>query len=208
MAQPPRTDGDNSLRGNLRRARDLLAQAGWTIQDGVLRNAQGQAFVIEYLDSTEAGARVVTPWARSLEKLGIRLNFRPVDFALYQQRLQRFDFDVTTIAYGGTHSPGQEYADLFGSKAAVTEDSGNLTGISSPAVDDLIARMVGAKTRAEFLPSCRALERVIAHSHLLIPQWSAPTHRMAFNQRRLARPETMPAYVTGEGWALMTWWSR
>jgi len=31
---------------------------------------------------------------------------------------------------------------------------------------------------------------------------------MAFNQRRLARPEHMPAYVTGEGWALMTWWSR
>jgi len=208
MAQPPRTDGTSSLRGNLRRARDLLAAAGWTIQEGVLRNAQGQAFVIEYLDSTEAGARVVTPWARSLEKLGIRLNFRPVDFALYQQRLQRFDFDVTTIAYGGTHSPGQEYADLFGSKAAVTEDSGNLTGMSSPAVDDLIGRMVAAKNRADFLPACRALERVIAHSHVLIPQWSAPTHRMAFNQRRLARPEHMPAYVTGEGWALMTWWSR
>jgi len=208
MLQAPRTDGSNSLRGNLRRARDLLAEAGWTIQDGVLRNAQGQAFVIEYLDSNEAGARVVTPWARSLEKLGIRLNFRPVDFALYQQRLQRFDFDVTTIAYGGTHSPGQEYADLFGSKAAVTEDSGNLTGISSPAVDDLIARMVGAKTREDFLPACRALERVIVHSHVLIPQWSAPTHRMAFNQRRLARPEKMPPYVTGEGWALMTWWSR
>jgi microcin C transport system substrate-binding protein len=208
MLQAPRTDGSNSLRGNLRRARDLLAEAGWTIQDGVLRNAQGQAFVIEYLDSNEAGARVVTPWARSLEKLGIRLNFRPADFALYQQRLQRFDFDVTTIAYGGTHSPGQEYADLFGSKAAVTEDSGNLTGISSPAVDDLIARMVGAKTREDFLPACRALERVIVHSHVLIPQWSAPTHRMAFNQQRLARPEKMPPYVTGEGWALMTWWSR
>ncbi len=208
MAQPPRTDGSNSLRGNLRRARDLLAEAGWTIQEGVLRNAQGQPFVIEYLDSNEAGARVVTPWARSLEKLGIRLNFRPVDFALYQQRLQRFDFDVTTIAYGGTHSPGQEYADLFGSKAAVTEDSGNLTGMSSPAVDELIARMVAAKTREEFLPACRALERVIAHSHVLIPQWSAPTHRMAFNQQRLARPEKMPPYVTGEGWALMTWWSR
>jgi microcin C transport system substrate-binding protein len=131
-----------------------------------------------------------------------------VDFALYQQRLQRFDFDVTTIAYGGTHSPGQEYADLFGSKAAITEDSGNLTGMSSPAVDELIARMVAAKTREEFLPACRALERLIAHSHVLIPQWSAPTHRMAFNQKRLARPEKMPPYVTGEGWALMTWWSR
>ena len=208
MATPPRTDGDSSLRANLRRARDLLAQAGWTIQEGVLRNAQGQVFVIDYLDSNEAGARVVTPWARSLEKLGIRLNYRAVDYALYQQRLQRFDFDITTIAYGGTHSPGQEYADLFGSKAAVTEDSGNLTGISSPAVDALIAQMVAAKTKAEFLPACRALERVIVHSHVLVPQWSAPTHRMAYNQQRLARPEQMPPYATGEAWALFTWWRR
>jgi microcin C transport system substrate-binding protein len=208
MATPPRTDGDSSLRANLRRARDLLAQAGWTIQEGVLRNAQGQVFVIDYLDSNEAGARVVTPWARSLEKLGIRLNYRAVDYALYQQRLQRFDFDITTIAYGGTHSPGQEYADLFGSKAAVTEDSGNLTGISSPAVDALITAMVAAKTKAEFLPACRALDRVISHSHVLVPQWSAPTHRMAYNQQRLARPEQMPPYATGEAWAIFTWWRR
>lgn len=208
MAKPPRTDGDSSLRGNLRRARDLLAAAGWTIQDGVLRNAKGQALEINYLDSNEGGARVVSPWARNLEKLGIKLNYRAVDFALYQQRLQRFEFDITTIAYGGTHSPGQEYADLFGSKAAVTEDSGNLTGISSEAVDDLISRMVAAKTKAQLLPACRSLERVIAHSHILIPQWSAPTHRMAYNQKRLARPEKMPPYVTGEVWALFTWWSR
>jgi microcin C transport system substrate-binding protein len=164
--------------------------------------------VIEYLDSNEAGARVVTPWARNLEKLGMVLNYRPVDFALYQQRLQRFEFDMTSIAYGGTHSPGQEYADLFGSKAAATEDSGNLAGVASPAVDDLIARMVAAKTQAQMLPACRALERVITHSHYLVPQWSAPTHRMAFNQKRLARPEAMPPYATGEGWAIMTWWAR
>jgi hypothetical protein len=161
-----------------------------------------------YLDSNEGGARVVSPWARNLEKLGIKLNFRAVDFALYQQRLQKFDFDITTIAYGGTHSPGQEYADLFGSKAAVTEDSGNLTGMSSPAVDALIVRMVAAKTRAELLPACRALERVIAHSHVLVPQWSAPTHRMVYNQQRLSRPPQMPPYVTGEIWAVFTWWSR
>ena len=97
---------------------------------------------------------------------------------------------------------------MFGSKAAVTEDSGNLTGISSEAVDDLISRMVAAKTKAQLLPACRSLERVIAHSHILIPQWSAPTHRMAYNQKRLARPEKMPPYVTGEVWALFTWWSR
>ena len=208
MFAPPRTDGASSLRDNLRRARDLLGEAGWRIQDGVLRNSQGQAMVIEYLDSNEGGARVVAPWVRSLEKLGIQLNYRAVDFALYQQRLSKFEFDIISLAYGGTHSPGQEYADMFGSKAALTEDSGNMAGVSSPAVDAIIATMTSAKTKADLLPACRALDRVISHSHYLIPQWTATTHRMAFNDRRLARPANVPPYSTGEGWAINTWWAR
>ena len=207
MTQPPRTDGSSSLRGNLRQAQALLKAAGWEVRDGQLRNAKDEVFRIEYLDSNEGGARVVTPWARNLEKLGIQLNFRPVDFALYQQRLQKFEFDITSLAYGGTHNPGQEYADLFGAKAADMEDSGNLSGIKSAAVDDLINKMTAAKTRDALLPACRALERVISHSHLLIPQWAAGTHRMAYNGWRLQRPAAMPPYATGEGWAIDTWWA-
>jgi microcin C transport system substrate-binding protein len=208
MFAPPRTDGDSSLRANLRRARDLLADAGWHVQAGVLRNSSGEAMVIEYLDSNEGGARVVAPWARNLEKLGVQLNYRAVDFALYQQRLSKFEFDLISLAYGGTHNPGQEYANMFGSQAAVTEDSGNMAGVSSPAVDAIIARMTSAKTKADLLPACRALDRVISHSHYLIPQWTAATHRLAFNDRRLARSATTPAYSTGEGWAIFTWWLR
>ncbi len=208
MAQPPRTDGDQSLRGNLRRAKALLAEAGWTVQDGVLRNAQGEAMVLEYLDSNEGGARVVLPWIRNLEKLGIRLQYRAVDFALFQQRLREFDFDIMTIAFQGTHNPGSEYADLFGSTAAKTPDSGNYAGVSHPAVDALIARMSAARTQAELLPACRALDRVIAHNHYLIPQWTAGTHRIVYNQWRLARPEVLPPYVQGEAWAIDTWWAK
>lgn len=208
MALPPRTDQGSTLRDNLRKARELLRQAGWEVRDGALRNGKGEPLVLEYLDSNETGARVVAPWARNLEKLGVTLTFRPVDFALYQQRLQKFEFEITTLAYQGTHTPGQEYADLFGSKAADTEDSGNHTGVKSPAVDDLLARMTGAKTKAQLLPACRSLERVIAHMHLLIPQWTAPTHRIAYNAWRLQLPTSMPPYAQGEAWAIDTWWAR
>ncbi len=206
--KPPRTDGNDSLRGNLLKARQLLREAGWEIKDGALRDVHGKAFVIEYLDSNEGGARTVTPWIRNLEKLGIKLNFRPVDFALYQQRLQKFEFDITTLAYPGTHSPGQEYADMFGSKAADIEDSGNLTGIKNPAVDALINSLTSAKTKAELIPACRALERAITHNHVLLPQYTAATHRIAYNARRLEKPKNMPPYAPGEAWAIDTWWSK
>ena len=208
MTVPPRTDGERSLRGNLRKAKALMSDAGWAVRDGKLRNAAGDPFVLEYLDSNEGGARVVTPWARNLEKIGVTLNFRPVDFALYQQRLQKFDFDMTSIAYAGTNSPGQEYADLFGSKSADIEDSGNLAGVRSAAIDELIARMTSAKSKAELLPACRALDRAISHSHFLIPQWTASSHRIAYNTWRLARPVQMPPYAQGETWAIETWWKK
>ena len=208
MAVPPRTDGTSSLRANLRQAQALLKEAGWQYRDGALRNAKGETFVLEYLDSNEAGARVVSAWTRNLEKIGVTLKFRPVDFALYQQRLQKFDFDITSLAYQGTHSPGQEFADLFGSKAADQEDSGNHTGIKSPVVDALIVHITSARRKADLVPACRALDRVVGHSHILIPQWSAGTHRMAYNAWRLSKPEQMPPYAQGETWAIDTWWAK
>jgi microcin C transport system substrate-binding protein len=206
--EAPRTDGSHSLRDNLRRARELLRQAGWEVKDGVLRNAKGETLVLEYLDSAETGARVVTPWMRNLEKLGVTLTFRPVDFALYQQRFQKKQFEIISLNYPGTNTPGQDYVDLFGSKSADVEDSGNLSGIKNPAVDELLRRMTSAQTKAELLPACRALERVIMHSHILIPQWTAGTHRIVYNAWRLQPTATMPPYAPGEAWAIDTWWAK
>ncbi len=208
MATPPRTDGADSLRGNLRRAQALLKEAGWSIQDGRLRDAQGKPMVLEYLDSNDGGARVVSPWSRNLETLGIKLEFRPVDFALYQQRLQKFDFDITSIAYQGTSNPGQEFADLFGSEAAANEDSGNFAGVRSAAVDALVSHMTRAKTKDAMLAACHALDRVITHSYYLVPQWTANTHRLVYNDWRLARPAITPPYTQGEDWPMHTWWAR
>ena len=164
--------------------------------------------VIEYLDTSEGGVRTVSQWMRALEKLGITLKFRTVDYALYQQRLDQFDFDIVSLNIPGTNYPGQEFADFFGSKAAVTESSANFAGVSSPAVDALIVRMTSAKNRAELLPACHALERVITHSHYLIPQWTSGVHRMAYNAWRLARPQQVPPYAQGEAWAIDTWWAK
>ncbi|RYF63558.1 MAG: ABC transporter substrate-binding protein, partial [Comamonadaceae bacterium] len=205
---PPSTDPPSSLRDNLRRAQGLLKEAGWEVRDGALRNAQGQALVLEYLDSNEGGVRTLSSWIRNLQKLGITLNFRSVDFALYQQRLQKFEFDITTIAYQGSNNPGQEFADLFGSEAADTEDSGNFPGVKNRAVDAMIRNMVGAKTEEQLLPACHALERIIVSSHYLIPQWYAASHRMVYNGWRLARPDVLPPYSPGEAWAIDTWWAR
>ena len=208
MYTPPTTDRDKSLRDNLRHAQALLKEAGWEVRDGVLRNAQGQPMVLEYLDSSETGIKTFSSWMRNLQKLGVTLKFRAVDFALYQQRLQKFDFDITTIAYQGTTNPGQEFFDMFGSAAADQEDSGNFPGVKNPAVDAMLKAMVSAKTKEQMVPACHALERIIANEHYLIPQYFSGVHRMVYNAWRLERPQVAPPYVNGEPWVIDNWWAR
>ena len=208
MIEPPSTDGDGGLRANLRRAQQLLAEAGWTVRDGALRNAQGQAMVLEYLDSSESGARIVGSWTRNLEKLGITLRLRVVDYALYQQRQDKYDFDIITLNVPGTHNPGQDYAELFGSASADQEGGFNFVGLKSPAADAMIAAMASARTQRQLLPACHALERIIVHGHYLIPQWYGAAHRLVYDDWRLALPAEIPPYSPGELWVIYDWWAR
>jgi microcin C transport system substrate-binding protein len=213
MATPPRTDGESSLRENLRKAQALLAEAGWKYRDGALRNDQGEPLVIEFLDSTEArGATTTAAWKRALAGLGIDFQLREVDFALWQERLESNKFDMVSISFPGTHFPGADYADLFGSKAADIPGSGNYGGIKSAAVDALIARLTAAESRDEFLASCRALDRVVAHEHYLIPAWTSRARRVAYSSWKLVRPPLVPTYppegVAYMEWFMTVWWAR
>lgn len=213
MAIPPRTDGSNSLRANLRRAQALLQEAGWTFRDGALRNTQGEALTVELLDSTEGGsATTFASWQRALEKLGIALKIRSVDFALYQERLDNFSFEMIGISFPGTHFPGSDYADLFGSKAADTPGSSNFAGVKNPAVDALIADISAADNRDEFLAACRALDRVIAHGHYMVPAWTSKGTRIAYDAWKLERPAVVPPYppegIPYMDWPMTVWWAR
>jgi microcin C transport system substrate-binding protein len=130
-----------------------------------------------------------------------------VDYALYQQRLAKFDYDMISINFPGTNNPGAEYADMFGSKAASVEDSGNYSGVQNQAVDALIDRMVTAQRKADLVPACRALERVIAHSHIMVPQWYSGQHNVAYNPKKIAKPSVTPKYYKADSWLLNMWWA-
>ena len=201
-----RTDAPNSLRGNLLKARDLLAQAGWRYKDGALRNSKGEPFEFEMLEDSPFLLRILTAYVRNLEKLGIKANVRTTDNALYQQRLDQHDFDMTTIRYMDTQSPGNELLDRFGSLAADEKGSDNQFGIKSKAVDELIAEMTRAETPEKLYSATRALDRVLIHQYFVVPHWYNPTHRIAYSTN-IGHPPP-PLYYTAEWWILGNWWRQ
>ena len=211
VPQPPVTHIDASqgptLRDNLRRARDLLAEAGWRYRDGALRNERGEVFTLEFLDNSGSMGRVVTPIAKNMEKLGIKANYRVIDFAILQKRLDVFDFEVISSRWLGSEAPGTELLERFGSKSADIEGSGNLSGLKDPAVDALLDRVVSARTRPELVAAVRALDRVLRHKHLAIPHWYGGVHRIAYRAGWFEEPTNKPRYYQPEAWVLSTWWA-
>jgi microcin C transport system substrate-binding protein len=206
LTPPPTTAPPSSLRDNLRKARALLAEAGWTYRDGTLRNAKGEPFVFELLDNGVL-TRVDGAFARNLERLGISVNQRIIDNALFQKRLEDFDFDVTHFLYGTSQSPGNELVDRFSSQSAGVKGSENLMGLRSPAVDALIQQVLRATTRDELVAACRTLDRVLMQGHYVIPQFYSNTHRVAY-KNSLGFPRALPLYYTAQEWVLSTWWAK
>ncbi len=205
---PPETDPPGSLRDNLRAARALLESAGWRVgDDGVLRNAASDAFAFEVLSYSSTLERIATPWVRNLAKLGISVSLRVADPALFQRRLDAFDFDVTTHSFAMSQTPGNELLDMFASQAAGHDGSNNLPGIKDPLVDAIIDGLLRAETRDELVVAAKVLDRALRRGWYLVPHYHLATHRIA-HARWLRYPKPLPKYFGADAWTTKTWWSE
>ena len=207
--KPPSTLPPDSLRANLRRARDLLAEAGWNLKDGVLQNSKGERLEFEImLVSVQKGfERIIAPFARNLAKLGIHLSYRTVDSALYQRRSDTFDFDMIVESFGQSQSPGNELVGLWHSSTASQEGANNVMGLNNPVVDALIQKVIYAPDRKHLITATRALDRVLLHGEYVVPNWFIATHRIAY-WNRFGMPASTPLYYAAESWMLRTWWKN
>ena len=216
----PRNDTDpNALRRNLLHARSLLQSAGWELgADGRLRNAKGEPFEFEYLAPGDSvNQERLKAWARNLDKLGIRLKVRNVDFALYSRRLEEYDFDVVTIAEGSFTLPSvADYISGYGSQSADQKGNNNLRGVKSAAVDHLLEAMSRAATMDEFRDACRALDRVVMWNHWQIPELYADYEPMSY-WNKFGIPALRPKFFTADlaadvdpqlPWPITTWWIK
>ncbi|MFN3230981.1 MAG: extracellular solute-binding protein [Alphaproteobacteria bacterium] len=199
---PPSTDGSGSNRGNLRQAALFLRQAGLTVKDGVMHLPDGSPFEIEFLIFEPGFIRIIEPYTESLKRLGIQAAIRQVDPAQYERRLKDFDFDMTTRRLTMPLTPGVEQRSFWSSAQADVVGSRNIGGVKNPAVDSLIQTIVGAKTRESLVTAVHALDRVLMHSHNVVPQWYKGSYTVGWWDR-FGRPEAPPPFARG---IMDLWW--
>jgi microcin C transport system substrate-binding protein len=198
----PVSDGSGTDRKLLREAARLLDEAGCKLKGRVRVCPSGDTLDIEFLMYEASFERVIAPYIKNLQAIGVSAAIRRVDSAQYQRRVKAFDFDVVTSRFVMRLTPGIEMRNYWGSENADVEGSVNLAGIKDPVIDALLNKVVEAKSRAELVAATRAIDRVLRAGHYWVPQWYKAAHNIAYWDK-FSFPEKKPKYSRG---APDTWW--
>jgi microcin C transport system substrate-binding protein len=202
---PPVSDGSGQDRTLLRKASQLLLDAGLVIKDGKRVLPNGEVFKIEFLVDEPSIEPHHAPYIKNLGTLGIEASLRLVDPVQYRARVEDFDFDMTIERFSMSATPGDAMRPFFSSQAAATKGSYNLAGIASPAIDVLIEKIIGADNRTDLTVACRAFDRVFRAGRYWVPQWYRTTHPIAYWDQ-FGHPDKPPRYAQGVG-APENWWT-
>jgi microcin C transport system substrate-binding protein len=201
----PVAGNPENVRNNLREALRLFKDAGYEVRNQQMVDSKtGEPFKIELLAEDPSFERVYLFYKPSLERLGIGVTVRTVDAAQYETRLRAWDFDIVTMSWGESLSPGNEQRSYWGSQAADQSGSRNLVGIKNPAVDAMIEQVIFAKSRDDLVAATHALDRVLLWNNYVVPQWSYGKVRTA-RWDRFGHPDPMPKYGV-PAFPTLWWW--
>jgi peptide/nickel transport system substrate-binding protein len=199
---PPVSDGSGRDRDILRRALALFDAAGYDLVGTELRERKsGRPLAFEILVDSKDQERLALTFAQNLKRAGIAARIRLVDAVQYDRRRLTFDFDMIQNRWDQSLSPGNEQAFYWGSAAADEEGSRNYMGVKSAAVDAMIAAMLKAERREDFVAAVRALDRVLLSGFYVVPLFHRPNQWVA-RWTRIGRPATTAL----SGYLPETWW--
>jgi peptide/nickel transport system substrate-binding protein len=203
----PVSDGSVANRKNIRAAAKLMEEAGYSVDQGVLKDANGSPFVFEILltnGSTETNA-VADTYVEALKRLGIAARVTSVDSAQMKARTDVYDFDMTYYTWSLSLSPGNEQMLYWGASGVTVPGTRNFMGMNSPAAEAMIQTMLEARSEDDFIAATRALDRILTAGRYVIPFWYSAFSRIA-HVKELRYPETVPVYGDWPGFQPETWW--
>jgi peptide/nickel transport system substrate-binding protein len=201
---PPVTDGSGRDRAPLARAFALFRAAGYDLKGTQLTHlASGRPLSFEMLTKTRDEERLALAYVRNLKRAGIDAHVRTVDATQFERRRIAFDFDMMQYRWEQSLSPGNEQLFYWGSAAADQQGSRNYMGVKSKAVDAMIAAMLSATTREDFVAATRALDRVLLSGFYVIPLYYPPAQWVA-RWTKLDHPQRTSLF----GYLPETWWQK
>jgi peptide/nickel transport system substrate-binding protein len=187
----PVSDGSGRDRKLLRKAVDLLAEAGWTVTEQGLTNAAGEPFSFTITVQNRDHEKIALHYQRTLKAIGIKAEVRIVDSAQFSALQTSYDFDMIPATWFNSLSPGNEQMLYFGSDGRRLEGTRNYPGIADPAVDAAIKAMLDATSREDFVAAVHAEDRLLVSGFYMVPLFDAGGQWVA-RWNHIGRPDIQP----------------
>jgi microcin C transport system substrate-binding protein len=203
---PVSSEGTALDRKNLRRASELLDEAGWAVgEDGMRRNAKGEVLRMEMVHVRTDLLPVMNAYVENLRALGVDASFDIIDAPQLEQRASppNFDFDaLPSIVINGGLEPGGQVLGQAWSSTAKDNSSRNRMGYADPAVDRLIDVAEAATSREDLAAAIKAIDRILRSQMIWVPRYYKKDNWVAY-YNMYEHPEELPPYDLG---VLSIWW--
>jgi peptide/nickel transport system substrate-binding protein len=130
--------GVEAIHQNLDKAEDLLDQAGWvdSDSDGVRdKEINGKKVKFEFtliVSNKPDRIAICNLFRENLESIGVLCNVRPLEAAVFQERIFKKNFEAEMAGWGSGTDPSLE-KNIFG-----TGEARNFGSYSNPKVDELL----------------------------------------------------------------------
>jgi peptide/nickel transport system substrate-binding protein len=157
----------------------------------------------EILVTSKDQERLALSFGRDLKRAGIAARVRVVDAVQYDRRRLTYDYDMIQNRWDQSLSPGNEQHFYWSSEAAGVDGTRNYMGARNPAIDAMIAALLRARGREEFVSAVRALDRTLISGFYVVPLFHLPEQWVA-RWAHIEHPQATSLF----GYLPETWWRK
>ncbi|MEM9398913.1 MAG: extracellular solute-binding protein [Verrucomicrobiota bacterium] len=184
------------------KARSLLDQAGWQINDQGLLEKDGQNLSLKFLHHGPVFPQM-TIYMEDLKKVGIEAELDIVSLATFRKRMDNHEFDLAWTNWGASRLRDPE--NMWHSKTADDIATQNVAGVKNAKIDALIEQqksVMDINERNEIIKQID-LELIDIVPYVLL--WQSDRSRLLY-WNRFGTPQHILDKFNREDSALTYWW--
>lgn len=171
--------------------------------EGVLTNDQGTPFEFDVILPSPYYEKMVLAWARNLRLLGIDVSVYVLNPSQYNYLKQSHNFDVIFHTWHQKTIPGRELLSYWSSGAADSMGSENYPGIKDSVVDDLIVKILKAKSYEKLMIHAQTLDQILRAGYYTLPLAHLKKEYVAY-QNTIDHPKLDPGMTS----YFISWWAK
>jgi microcin C transport system substrate-binding protein len=188
---------------NPEKAKALLKEAGWKINNKGILEKNGKEFTFKYLARDSGFDKYLAIYSEDLAAAGIKMEIEKKDWAAWMKDMDQFNFDMTTAAYGAGIFKDPE--SMWFSKEADRKGGNNLTGFKNSKVDELIEKQKSIFDIQKRNEICREIDAILTDSCPYILLWNIKSTRLLY-WNKFGKPDTVLSKFGGESSVISYWW--